>query len=105
MKEELIEQPVRKKGARYSRVQRKGQVTIPVDLRAKLGLEEGDLVTFTETPQGVLIAPKKMTWMETVEYLGEMLKAEGITLEELIESGREIRGELFREKYARLKNK
>lgn len=37
--------------------------------------------------------------------LGDELRRNGVTLEDLIESGREIRGELFREKYERLKSR
>ena len=41
-----------------SKVQRKGQVTIPAGIRKKLGLKKGDLVAFVETEQGVLISPQ-----------------------------------------------
>jgi AbrB family looped-hinge helix DNA binding protein len=35
------------------RVQEKGQVTIPTEIRKKLGLKRGDLVAVMETPDGV----------------------------------------------------
>jgi len=84
---------------RLSKVQEKGQVTIPVEIRRKWGLEKGDLVAFVETEEGVLITPQEVIAMRALDRLGEMLKERGITLEELIESGREIRGEIAREKY------
>ena len=37
--------------SKLSVVQEKGQVTIPVEIRRKLGLEKGDLVAFVETEQ------------------------------------------------------
>jgi AbrB family looped-hinge helix DNA binding protein len=37
------------------RVQEKGQVTIPRDIRRLLKLKKGDLVTFISTENGVLI--------------------------------------------------
>ena len=43
---------------KVSRVQKKGQVTIPVEIRQKLGLAEGDLVAFIETQEGVVISPQ-----------------------------------------------
>lgn len=43
---------------KVSRVQKRGQVTIPIEIRQQLGLEEGDLVAFVETPQGVLLSPQ-----------------------------------------------
>jgi AbrB family looped-hinge helix DNA binding protein len=43
-----------------SRVQKRGQVTIPIEIRQRMGLEEGDLVAFIETPQGVLLSPQAL---------------------------------------------
>ena len=37
--------------------------------------------------------------MNALDRIGEALKARGITLEQMIESGREIRGQLVEEKY------
>jgi AbrB family looped-hinge helix DNA binding protein len=45
---------------RLSRVQRKGQVTIPREMRLRFGIEEGDFVAFVETDEGILIAPQKV---------------------------------------------
>jgi antitoxin PrlF len=84
---------------KLSKVQKKGQVTIPASMREKLGLKEGDLVAFIETEQGILISPREAIAMEALDKIGELLQEQGITLEELIESGRDIRGELMQEKY------
>jgi AbrB family looped-hinge helix DNA binding protein len=40
------------------RMQEKGQVTIPTEIRKKLGLKRGDLVAVVETPEGVFITPQ-----------------------------------------------
>lgn len=84
---------------KLSIVQEKGQVTIPAEIRRKLGLKKGDLVAFVETENGVLISPREVVALDALRRLGESLKAKGITLEELMESGREIRGELLEEMY------
>src|SRR5438132_8242663 len=84
---------------RISIVQEKGQVTIPADIRKKLGLKKGDLVAFIETEEGVLISPREAVALDALRKIGESLKEKGITLEEMIESGREIRGELIKEMY------
>jgi antitoxin PrlF len=39
------------------RVQQKGQVTIPRQIRKKLDLKQGDLVIFVETDSGVIVKP------------------------------------------------
>jgi len=80
-------------------VQKRGQVTIPTELRRKFGIEEGGVVAFIETGEGILISPRDVLAMDALDRIGEALKKQGITLEELIESGREIRGEIIKEEY------
>lgn len=81
------------------RVQEKGQVTIPLEIRKKLGLKKGDLVTFVETETGVVIKPAEVIVSESLDEIGKALKEQGINLEELIERGREIRGDLIEDEY------
>ena len=84
------------------RVQEKGQVTLPTELRRKLGLKKGDLVEVSETPQGLLITPQQAVATRALDEIGAALRERGVTLEELIESGREIRGELITDEYGDL---
>jgi AbrB family looped-hinge helix DNA binding protein len=81
------------------RVQEKGQVTLPVEARRKLGLKKGDLVAITETPDGLLLTPQDLIASKALDRIGELLKEKGLTLEELIESGREERTALIEEMY------
>jgi len=39
------------------RIQEKGQVTIPRQIREKLNLKRGDMVVFVETEAGVMVKP------------------------------------------------
>jgi hypothetical protein len=57
-------------------------------------------VVFKETEEGLLISPKESLVMNMLDEIDEGLKARGISLDELIESGREIRQEIYDEKYA-----
>ena len=84
---------------KLGRVQQRGQVTIPIELRRKLGIEEGGVVAFIETENGILISPQEVLAMDALDRVGKVLKERGISLEELIESGREIRGEVVEEDY------
>lgn len=84
---------------RLVRVQEKGQVTLPSDLRRKLGLKKGDLVAVSETSDGILIAPQQVIASKALDEIGAILKEEGYSLEDLIESGREERAKLIREQY------
>lgn len=84
---------------KLSVVQRKGQATIPAEIRKKLGLQEGDLVAFVETEQGVLISPQETIAMDALDKIGEVLREKGISLDELMGAGGEVRERLVREEY------
>ena len=43
-----------------SRLQKRGQVTIPIAIRRRLGLEQGDMLAFVETGEGILIRPQTL---------------------------------------------
>jgi len=81
------------------RIQEKGQVTLPADVRRRLGLKKGDLVAVTETDEGVLISPQYVVAMKALDRVGRILREQGVDLDEMIESGRDIRGELLSEEY------
>jgi AbrB family looped-hinge helix DNA binding protein len=85
--------------SRMSMVQERGQVTIPKEIREKAGLKKGDLVRFEVTKQGILISPQEVVATEALEKIGEILRENGLTIEQLIESGREIRGQIVKKKY------
>lgn len=80
-------------------IQENGQVTLPTEWREKYGLKKGDMVSFVETDQGLIVVPQALLAMEALDEIGKALKEKGVTLEELMESGREIRGDLLKELY------
>ena len=84
---------------RLATVQKRGQVTIPIDLRRKLGIEEGGVVAFVETEGGILISPREVLTVEALDRIGQVLKEQGIALEDLVDEGREIRGEIVEGEY------
>jgi AbrB family looped-hinge helix DNA binding protein len=84
---------------KFVRIQDNGQITLPVELRKRLGLKKGDLVAVTATPEGVLITPPAVVALRALDRIGETLREQGLTLEELIESGREERARLIEEQY------
>lgn len=76
---------------KLTRVQEKGQVTLPADVRKRLGLKKGDLVAVTETVDGILITPQEVIATKALDRLEAALREQGRSLEELIESGNEER--------------
>jgi AbrB family looped-hinge helix DNA binding protein len=81
------------------KVQGKGRVTIPLEIRQKWGLKKGDLVTFVETEQGVIIKPAEIVASGALDEIGRALREKGLSLEEIIERGREIREDLINDEY------
>jgi AbrB family looped-hinge helix DNA binding protein len=73
------------------RIQEKGQVTIPTEIRKKLGLKRGDLVAVMETPEGVFITPQQVLATKALDRIGSILKDQGLSLDDLIASGRQLR--------------
>jgi antitoxin PrlF len=81
------------------RIQEKGQVTIPTEIRKKLGLKRGDLVAVMETPDGVFITPQQVVATKAFDRIGDILKEKGLSVDEVIASGRQIRTDLLQETY------
>lgn len=84
---------------RYSRVRKKGQITIPVEFRDRLGLKEGDIVAFVETEAGLIISPQESLASYAMNQVGKALKEQNVSLEEMIETGREERAAVIEEIY------
>jgi AbrB family looped-hinge helix DNA binding protein len=80
-------------------IQENGQVTLPKELRREYGLRKGDTVVFERTDEGWMIRREEPDPLKLLDELDEILTARGITLDELITSGRDIRGEIVRERY------
>jgi len=85
------------------RVQEKGKVTIPLEIRRRLRLKKGDTVTFVETEQGYLLLPAEVVVGQALESIGKVLKEKGVTYEQLMKRGRRIRGKLLKEQYGLVK--
>jgi AbrB family looped-hinge helix DNA binding protein len=71
------------------RLTRKGQVTIPRHIRAKLSVKTGDEVVF-EVDQGHVVVRKKESSIENLkEYVGFLAHLKGKATDEIID---ELRG-------------
>ena len=81
------------------RIQQKGQVTLPADVRRRLGLKRGDLVAVVDTDDGVLITRQEVLATKALDRIDEVLREQGLSLDEMIECGREERAKLIQEQY------
>jgi AbrB family looped-hinge helix DNA binding protein len=82
-----------------ARLQEKGQVTLPAAARRRLGLKKGDLVSIIDTPEGLLLTPQVLLERRALDRIGEVLSAGGVSLEDLIDTGRDIRSDLIAQEY------
>ena len=81
-------------------IQKKGQLTIPIALRQKYGLEEGGVVEIVEEENGFRVIPRLLLAEDALDKVGKILKKKGITLNQLISNGRKLRKEILKETYA-----
>jgi AbrB family looped-hinge helix DNA binding protein len=80
-------------------IQESGSVTLPADFRKKYGLKAGDEVTFIETEEGLLISPRDVLIRRLLNDVASELETSNISLEDLMEAGREKRTELLKKLY------
>ena len=84
------------------KVDAEGNLTLPMELRESLGLQIGDTLKVMQTDDYVLLIPKRLLVPEFAEYMSKLLAEKGLTVDDLLASGEEIRDDLFRERYGSL---
>jgi AbrB family looped-hinge helix DNA binding protein len=81
------------------------QVTIPRAACEELGIRPGDRLELRVEDGAIIIRPGRLAALEAIRAIQQALEEAGVTEEELLESGRQIRDELFRERYPDLAEK
>jgi len=82
-------------------IRKKGSLTLPVEVRNKYGLEEGDVFTLIDLGDGsLLITPRFLQVNRLGDRVAEILNEEGVTLDDLLTSLDEERESYYREHYA-----
>ena len=85
-----------------SRVSSKGQVTIPVEFRKKLGIKEGDKVVFIEIGNNILIVnSNRLAFKEFQEGMAGEAERVGIKNEQdVVDLVKQVREQMWREENA-----
>ena len=81
------------------RIEEEGRLTLPVEVRERFAFKTGDVVAVTETDEGVMITSRHDLVREALDEIGLALRESNASLDEMIESGRDIRGDIVRERY------
>ena len=87
-----------------SQIRGRGQLTIPKKVREKGALYDGEAVSIIPIGDSILVTPRKLELDEARLQLGRIMKASGVTLEELIEGLEDERSALFEETYGEKKS-
>ena len=80
-------------------IKARGQLTIPKKIRELSHIEEGSVVSILPIGDSLIITPKRLELDEARRQLRKLVKASGLTIEELIGGLKEERTELFKETY------
>jgi len=82
-------------------IRKKGSLTLPVDLRNKYNLDEGDVFTLIDLGDGsFLLTPQVSQVNRLGDRVARILKEEDVSLEDLLNTLDEERQRYYREHYA-----
>jgi AbrB family looped-hinge helix DNA binding protein len=82
-----------------SEIKSRGQLTIPKKIREICTLEEGQVVSLIPVGDSVIVTPKKLPLDEARREIRKILKAAGVSAEELLKALKDERKGLFEETY------
>lgn len=84
-------------------IKSRGQLTIPKKIRDMSHLEEGQVVSIIPLGDSVIITPKRLELDEARRQIRKIVKASGISAEELLTGLKGEREKLYKETYAKKK--
>ncbi|MBI4686225.1 MAG: AbrB/MazE/SpoVT family DNA-binding domain-containing protein [Nitrospirae bacterium] len=82
-------------------IKSRGQLTIPKKIREKGHIEEGQIVSIIPVGDSIIITPKRLDLDEARRQMKKLLKASGISPEDLLSGLKEERENIFRETYGK----
>jgi AbrB family looped-hinge helix DNA binding protein len=84
-------------------IKARGQLTIPKKIREAGHLDEGQVVTIIPVGDSIIITPKRLEFDEARREIKKILKASGLTVENLLSGLKREREVLYRDTYGRKK--
>lgn len=81
-------------------VRKKGSITLPVELRSKYGVDEGDIFTLIDLGDGSFLLTPRISEVNRIgNRVAEMMSQYNLTEDDLIAALDEEREEYYREHY------
>lgn len=82
-------------------IKARGQLTIPKKIRETSNLEEGQVVSIIPVGDSVIITPRRLELDEARMQIRRILKAAGLSAEEVLQGLKEERAGLSKETYGK----
>jgi bifunctional DNA-binding transcriptional regulator/antitoxin component of YhaV-PrlF toxin-antitoxin module len=89
--------------ASVAQIKARGQLTIPKRIRETSALEEGQVVSIIPVGRALIVMPKRVELEEARRQIKKIVKASGVSLEDLLSGLREERKALLKESYGKKK--
>jgi AbrB family looped-hinge helix DNA binding protein len=81
-------------------IRRKGIVTLPIELRRKYGLGEGDIITLIDLGDGSFLLTPIVTLVDRLgDRVAQTIAEEGVSVEEILTALDEERERYYQERY------
>lgn len=82
------------------KVTKAGTITIPKTLRKKYSIEEGDVVGYLDTGDGIKILPYKLVEIPPIfEQISARLQAQNVDVDKIVKAVRKVRPKVYGEEY------
>jgi bifunctional DNA-binding transcriptional regulator/antitoxin component of YhaV-PrlF toxin-antitoxin module len=82
------------------RVSKKGNLTLPINLRNKYGVDAGDIFTLIDLGDGAFLLTPRVSQLHRLgDRVSEMLSSEGISLDDLLSTLDEDREQYYQDHY------
>ena len=95
----MLGEKVTKMKVIMAEIKSRGQLTIPKKIRLISHLEEGQVVSIIPVGDSVIITPKRLELDEARREIRKILKATGLSVEDLMAEMKEEREKLYQEIY------
>lgn len=83
-------------------VRKKGSFTLPMDLRTKYGVGEGDVFTLIDLGDGSFLLTPRISQVNRLgDRVAEILNSEGVSLDDLLSTLDDERERYYQERYAK----
>jgi bifunctional DNA-binding transcriptional regulator/antitoxin component of YhaV-PrlF toxin-antitoxin module len=83
-------------------VRKKGNFTLPMDLRTKYGVDEGDIFTLIDMGDGSFLLTPRISQVNRLgDHVAEILNAQDVSLDDLLNTLDDERRQYYQQHYAR----